>query len=268
MLGQAITYGFGIKALDFTLRAYGEIIDAGKTASYRMMGVGDWIDTPVADGAVIVLRHDVDRRPRHALAMAELEARRGVFSTYYFRRVGSAYDPSIIRAISAMGHEVGYHYEDFHLARYDPDQAFRLFERHLADLRAIAPIRTVAMHGSPFARFSNMELWKHHRFEPSGVKDCILSADWSAFVYFTDTGRSFDARRTNLRDEIQGRRAPGIATSAHVATYLSEERPARVQINVHPERWSDQLLPWFRQLGIDGAANLAKLALRAMRPKT
>jgi hypothetical protein len=255
----------GTTELDFTLKAYGAIIDAGKASGYEMRSVGDWIDAPRSDGKVIVLRHDVDRRPGHALAMARLEAGKGAFATYFFRRVGSAYAPSIVREIAAMGHEVGYHYEDFYLAKYQPDEAFRLFRQHLADFRAIAPIRTIAMHGSPFAKFGNMEIWKHHGFEASDVKDCILSADWSQFVYFTDTGRSFDARSTNLRDEIPGKKAPGVATSATVATYLVEQQPPRVQINVHPERWTDQPLLWVRQLGVDLAANSVKLGLRALR---
>lgn len=251
---------------DFTLRAYAGIVDAGQDAGYRLIGVADWMDRVSDEAPVIVLRHDVDRRPGHALAMAELEAAKGARATYYFRRVGSAFDPPTIRAVAALGHEVGYHYEDFHLARYDPEKGIRLFREHLAEMREIAPIGTIAMHGSPFARHNNMELWKHHSFDGSGVRDCILSADWSDFVYFTDTGRSFDARLTNLRDAIPGKQAPGVATSAQVAHHLRTERPRRVQINVHPERWSDQPWPWLRQLATDSAANAVKLGLRVVRP--
>jgi hypothetical protein len=230
--------------------------------------VSDWMSGDHADApAVVVLRHDVDRRPDHALAMAELEAERGAFATYYFRCVGSAFNPPIIRKIAAMGHEIGYHYEDFHIAKYDPAKAMALYDKNLASLRAIAPINTIVMHGSPLAKFNNMEIWKYHSFENSGVKDCIMSVDWSDFFFFTDTGRSFDARRTNLRDAIGGKRAPGVSTSVGVADYLQREKPSRVQINVHPERWSDQLWPWARQMATDKAANSAKLVLRMLPRK-
>lgn len=250
---------------DFTLKAYAGMIEAALEADYRPMRVSDWMRGGNDDfEAVVVLRHDVDRRPEHALAMAEEEASRGAYATYYFRCVGSAFNPPIIRRIAAMGHEIGYHYEDFHMGNYDPDRAYALYVKNLASLREIAPISTIAMHGSPVARFNNMELWKHRSFEESGVKDCILSVDWSNFVFFTDTGRSFDARLTNMRDTIGGKRAAGVRTSFDVADHLSRQKPPRVQINVHPERWSDGLWPWARQLATDTAANGAKLILRLL----
>jgi hypothetical protein len=253
-------------ARDFTLQAYAGIIDAAQSAGYRPMRVRDWMNEgETTTGPVVVLRHDVDRRPEHALAMAKLEAGKGAFATYYFRCVGSAFHPSIIREVAAMGHEVGYHYEDFHLAGYDPAKALALYRKHLASLRAIAPIETIAMHGSPLAKFNNMDIWKHHAFADSGVRDCILSVDWSDFVFFTDTGRRFDAGLTNLRDTIGGKRAAGVRTSAHVAQHLVTQSPRHVQINVHPERWSDALWPWTRQLATDSAINMLKLGLRAIR---
>ncbi|MGX1786698.1 hypothetical protein ACWIGM_08175 [Bosea sp. NPDC055332] len=252
-------------ARDFTLKAYVGIVDAALAAGYRPMRVGDWLDGARPGEPVIILRHDVDRRPENALAMAHEEAARGAPATYYFRTVGSAFNPAIIREIAAMGHEIGYHYEDFHVAKYDPDKAHALYLRNLAALREITPVRSIAMHGSPLAKHNNMELWKHRSFVESGVKDCILSADWSQFLFFTDTGRSFDARLTNLRDTIGGKRAPGVASSAAVGEHLQTHRPPFVQLSVHPERWSDKFWAWSRQLATDTAANGVKLGLRILR---
>jgi hypothetical protein len=252
-------------ARDFTLKAYAGIVDAALAAGYRTTLVRDWLDGVRPPPPVIVLRHDVDRRPENALAMARVEADRGAMATYYFRTVGSAFNPPIIREIAAMGHDIGYHYEDFHTASYDPDKAYALYLKNLASVRAIAPVRTIVMHGSPLAKFSNMDIWKYHSFAESGVKDCILSAHWSDFTFFTDTGRSFDARWTNLRDKIGGKRAARVSTSAGVAAYLTTQRPPLVQINIHPERWADGVWPWTRQLAVDTAANAVKLGLRVFR---
>ncbi|CAM5219705.1 Polysaccharide deacetylase OS=Bosea thiooxidans OX=53254 GN=SAMN05660750_02526 PE=4 SV=1 [Bosea thiooxidans] len=252
-------------ARDFTLKAYAGIVDAALAAGYHPVGVGDWLDGFRPCEPVIVLRHDVDRRPEHALAMAHLEASRGILATYYFRTVGSAFNPAIIREIATLGHEIGYHYEDFHLAKYDPAKAHALYLKNLGALREIAPIRSIAMHGSPLAKYSNMELWNHRSFSESGVKDCILSGDWSQFLFFTDTGRSFDARLTNLRDTIGGKRVPGVASSAAVGEHLQTYCPPLVQLSVHPERWSDRLWAWSRQLVVDTAANGVKVGLRILR---
>jgi hypothetical protein len=81
-------------------------------------------------------------------------------------------------------------------------------------------------------------------------------------VFLTDTGRSFDARLTNLRDAIGGQRADGVRTSADVARHLATKTPPLVQINVHPERWNDALAAWLRQFATDSALNGVKLGLR------
>ncbi|MBA7531110.1 hypothetical protein ES705_23321 [subsurface metagenome] len=36
--------------------------------------------------------------------------------TYYFRIVTQSFNPEIIEQIAELGHEIGYHYEDFVLA--------------------------------------------------------------------------------------------------------------------------------------------------------
>ena len=59
---------------------------------------------------MVVLRHDIDRKPMNALRMAELEYELGIQSTYYFR-FPCTFKPEIIRKIRDLGHEVGYHYE-------------------------------------------------------------------------------------------------------------------------------------------------------------
>jgi hypothetical protein len=253
---------------DFTVAAYLTILEAADKAGYRTFALADWLEAThpqaMAEPA-LVLRHDVDRRPANALAMAQAEAARGVRSTYYFRIVPAAFDRDIVRAIAGLGHEIGYHYEDFHLARYDAKKAIVLFAQHLAELRAIAPVSTIAMHGSPLARHNNMKLWETEQFEPYGVKDCILSNDWREFVFFTDTGRTFGQTTANLRDTIGGQSAPGVASSADVADYLTARRHRLVQLSTHPERWSDQKLDWIRQIVTDSAANVAKRLLVAVR---
>ena len=251
--------------MDFTLDSYFQIIDAGLNASYQPLAVVDLFKEPSRTDPHIVLRHDVDRHPENALAMAKGEARRGVRATYYFRTISKTLKPDIISAIADLGHEIGYHYEDFHAARYDSDKAWDQFCDNLERLRNIAPIETIAMHGSPLAKFNNMELWKYHAFAERDVQDCILSFDWGDYAFFTDTGRSFAAGRTNLRDKIGGKSHPDIATSPQLAAFLRDRVENKIQISTHPERWNTPGLSWVRQWGQDTAVNLIKLGLQAIR---
>ncbi len=251
---------------DFTLDAYASILRAGLDAGYEFYPVFDWYDLDAPKGAGIMLRHDVDRRPGNALKMARLERDLGVRSSYYFRSLPCSFVPDIIKQIRDLGHEIGYHYEDWHLARYDPRKALALFEDHLARLRTLAPVRSIAMHGSPLSRENNMAIWDHHTFTDFGVIDAILSFDYTGYVFFTDSGRTFAPSGANLRDYLgNAGTVAGVGSSNDLGAWLRQHPGVRVQINVHPERWNDPGAAWLRQWATDQAANTVKRGLRLVR---
>jgi hypothetical protein len=252
--------------LDFTLEKYESIARAALNAGYKILPVSDWADMPESQRLGIMMRHDVDRHPENALAMARLEHRLGVRSTYYFRILPCAFVPSIIKEIAGLGHEIGYHYEDWHLAKRDPAQAITLFKTHLARLRELAPVRSIAMHGSPLSRENNMNIWNHHSYADCGVNDAILSFDYSGYVFFTDSGRTFGPSSANLRDYLgDAQTVPDVSASDELAAWLSRRPAERVQINVHPERWNSPGPAWARQWAVDMAANAAKRGLKMLR---
>lgn len=249
--------------MDFTLEKYVSIIDASLEANLAIYPVIDWYHLSAVQRSGIMLRHDVDRRPENALAMAKLEAERGVRSTYYVRIVPQAFHRETIREIAALGHEIGYHYEDWYLAGGNPEKAKALFERHLAMVRDLAPVRSIAMHGSPLSRENNMSIWDHLDFSHYGVIDAILSFDYTGYLFFTDSGRTFGVTGSNLRDYLGNADThPAVKSSDDLCTYLRGGPLGPVQINIHPERWNRPGWPWFRQLAFDLAANSAKRGLR------
>lgn len=107
----------------------------------------------------LVLRHDVDTDPATARRMWEIEQKRGIASSYYFRL--STVDVKLMREIHAGGGEASYHYEEIAdaikargLARREDVvssmAAIRpLFRDNLSALRARTglPMRVVASHG-------------------------------------------------------------------------------------------------------------------------
>ena len=101
-----------------------------------------------------ILRHDVDYSPEAALRMAEQEAERGVFATY-FLLVGTRYynlaspeHAHVSRRLVELGHEVGLHYDvnSFRaLPRHEWSPLLEAQARLLGEL-AGAPVASVAMH--------------------------------------------------------------------------------------------------------------------------
>ena len=253
--------------MDFTLKTYARILRQARQSGYVILTFDEWFSGK-GDGAerLLLLRHDVDRRPQRALEMAQLEADMGVRASYYFRIVRGTFRPEIIRAIAELGHEIGYHYEDWFLAGYDRDKAIALYRRHLAQLRAIAPVTTIAMHGSPLAKESNLTIWEHYDLCAEGVKDVVRSADFSRFAFFTDTGRTFGESKANLRDFVGAQEVfPDIRSSDDLIAFLARAAHPRVYLSVHPERWTDHPVGWLEQLMRDKAINGVKLALRLLR---
>ncbi len=95
---------------DFTYRKYTELLDCLLYNGYLFQSFEEFINRPTEK--VVILRHDVDHFPLHSLVTAKLENNRRIKGTYYFRIVKQSFNPVIIKEISDLGHEVGYHYED------------------------------------------------------------------------------------------------------------------------------------------------------------
>jgi len=95
---------------DFTLDMYRVLIERLTGAGYSFQRLEDYVEEPME--RVVIIRHDVDRNPEKSLIMAQLEAKYGIESSYYFRSVSHSWNIDIVKKISDLGHEIGYHYEN------------------------------------------------------------------------------------------------------------------------------------------------------------
>jgi hypothetical protein len=109
---------------NFELAHYVEILDAAKAGGYRFTSFGE---SP--ERGDIFLRHDVDLSLEAAVTMAELEADRGVQTTYLlmtrsvFYNLASSEGTAAIARLRELGHAVGLHavHPDVDLdERFDP----------------------------------------------------------------------------------------------------------------------------------------------------
>ena len=108
---------------DFTLKIYRELLLLLSSLPCELF------DEFGGESDGLVLRNDVDKRPGHALLFAKLQQELGVRGIYYFRIVPASFHPRIIEQIAAMGHEIGYHYEDLTLAAREKGRAGRRLQR-------------------------------------------------------------------------------------------------------------------------------------------
>jgi hypothetical protein len=253
--------------MDFTLETYRNICITLTENYYTIVTVNDFLNQVAPRRMTAILRHDVDRRPSTALRMAHLEHQLGIKSTYYFRFCKGVFDPSIIKEIKAMGHEIGYHYETLSKCRGDMDKAISLFNEELEAFRQICPVHTASMHGRPLLPWDNRRIWQYvtpAQFNLSG--ECYLSIDYDSIQYFSDTGRTWHPGKYNIRDHVQNSRTPHLLTrSEELIRFLQTNVISNVCILTHPNRWSDGKIELIISAGTDFAINQIKKLLLLVR---
>lgn len=239
--------------MDFTLVKYRELLTT-------LQHYGD-----------VILRHDVDLKPQNSLATAKLENELGWKATYYFRAVPESWDEAIILEIAALGHEVGYHYESLTTCNGDIEAAYQDFCKNLERLRALVPVSSICMHGSPKSKWDSRDLWKHYDYHSLGLTfEPYFDTDFSKFFYLTDTGRCWDGFKVSVRDRIPQYQDEWIQrgwvyhTTDDIINAIKEGTlPKRLMITTHPQRWTDNGLAWGKELLAQNAKNIVKRILVA-----
>jgi len=219
-----------------------------------------------APAPCILLRHDVDRLPHRAIAMARLEREFGVGATYYFRCSEKGKFPEYaIREVSDLGHEVGYHYECLSNCAGDWEKALREFETNLEQFRKIAPCKTVSMHGKPLSQFNNLDLLKNvdlANYELVG--DAVLYFNQLDPVYITDTGGVWSSVH-NLRDRVGSFSGEKPELNSKLIANWLKDNPAVLYISAHPERWPKSRLGVIQSCLQDFILNLVKKFIQSVR---
>ncbi len=261
--------------MDFTLTTYRHLLHALQQQGFSFQPFGAFLEKPAP--RMVILRHDVDRKPGNALRTAQVEHEMSIAGSYYFRAVPQSFSEPVIRQIAALGHEIGYHYENLATCHGDFEQAITDFEKNLEHLRTIAPVTTICMHGSPLSKWDSRLLWEKYDYRDFGIiGEPYYDIDFSKVLYLTDTGRRWNGERVSVRDKV-GRRGEGVterpgdreikklndiykfhSTFDIIRAIESKELPDQIMITVHPQRWDGRPFPWIRELVWQNAKNVVK----------
>lgn len=251
---------------DFTYEMYEELLQAGVEADYEHITVREYLTSGRLPERFIIHRHDVDRKPGNSLDMARLEAEYDTSATYYFRTIDKTFQPEIIREIEALGHEIGYHYEDMDRADGDIDGAHESFSKHLDRLREFATIDTVCMHGNPLSAHDNRDMWNGFRgFETYELLgEAYLSMDFVDVTYFSDTGRTWEDEINNIKDHPVGESEKMLSAEStqDLIALVESERIKRGCLLSHPNRWADSVPEYIVERFKDTSINLGKRGIK------
>lgn len=248
---------------DFTIEMYSELLIRLKQKNYIFQRIEDFITQPLE--RVVMLRHDVDLRNYAALRLAKAEARLGIRSTYYIRIVKQSYNPSVIRQIVDMGHEIGYHYEDLAMHNGNYESAIKSFEKNLQMFRQYYPVKTVCMHGSSGSPYDNRDLWKRYKLLDFGlICEPYLSIDYDKVLYLSDTGRRWNGFKMSLRDNVKSAYEYNFLGTKDILMAI-DTLPNNILFTAHPEQWVDSLPEWLFVKTFSMAHTLYKVHYRNKR---
>ncbi|MFC7098958.1 hypothetical protein [Halobaculum marinum] len=256
----------------FTTESYVDLLDAAEEADYAFLTVAEYLSTDPDErpDRYLIVRHDVDRKVANARRMARIEADRGVSTTYYVRT--STFDPAFVASLESLGHEVGYHYEDFVRADGDVTEAHERFARNLGMFRRYCDVQTICMHGNPLSPHDNRDMWGGDDAVDFAEYDLLgeayLSMDFVDVTYFSDTGRTWRDGALKIKDYTVGDSEKTVSadTTAELAALLRAGAFDRGCLLVHPERWADSMPELLLERTKDHAINTVKRGLRLVRP--
>jgi hypothetical protein len=248
---------------DFTFAKYQELCEAIVESKYTVLTFTQYFSSENLPEKIILLRHDVDRKPETALKMAELENRFDISSTYYFRMNEDVFKPEIVKEIAGMGHEIGYHYEVLDKAKGDLEKAIGIFEAELNEFRKLCDIKTICMHGNPMSKWVNKELWKEYDYKDFGIiGEPYLSIDYAEVFYLTDTGRKWNSK-FSVKDIVGANRQRNekIKGTDGIIDMINDGNVEQMCVLVHPNRWSDGFGAWLKELVWQNMKNVGKAVL-------
>lgn len=244
--------------MDFTVKTYKLLLKSLVNENYTFQTYQEFILNPAEK--CIILRHDVDLLPQNSLVFAKIQSDLGIKGVYYFRAVPESWDEEIIKEISALGHEIGFHYESLTTCNGDIALAIQDFEKNLNELRNLAPVVTICMHGSPMSKFDSKDMWKNFSYTKFGViAEPYFDTDFSKVMYLTDTGRRWNGEKVSVRDKVSSNLKIDVRSTFELIFEIEKGKLSeQVMFTFHPQRWNDSWFLWTKEYVLQNIKNLIK----------
>jgi hypothetical protein len=234
--------------MDFTVTKYKQLLINLKKQEFDFQTFRDFIQLAIPKS--IILRHDVDLLPNNSLVFAKIQNQHNIKGVYYFRAVPESWDENVIKEISDLGHEIGYHYECLTTTNGNLEKGIKDFENNLNSLRKLAPVSTICMHGSPMSKYDSKDLWKKYNYKDFGIiGEPYFDIDFTKVLYLTDTGRKWDGNKVSVRDKVNSNfRVKFHSTDDIINAAKNKKLNNQIMFTFHPQRWNDNKYLWTKEL--------------------
>ena len=158
----------------------------------------------------IIIKHDVEDKPKKALKLAKIERNAGVLSTYYIHSFFLKDKSNYFKVIQELGHEIGYHYDVLDNNNGDFEKAQKEFEKSINEFKIKGfKIETVCPHGNPLKERvgyeSNQDFFRSieiaNMYKNIGDIYVQLPNMIKNYLYITDAGYGFKYKKAQDKEE-------------------------------------------------------------------
>lgn len=206
---------------DFTEQAYRALVREAKRR-YEFLT----FDRAAAAGAGVLWRHDIDMSVHRALALAAIERDEGVRATYFVylhSRFYNALEDTIVerlRAIVAMGHHLGVHFDPrFVTGGVSLEQAVAA-ERATIEQTCGAPARALSFHDPDVNAITDAD-------DIAGVVNAYGRTLRERFEYASDSNGYW---RFKPLSEVLASAGPRLQVLTHPEWWVPEPMPPRARV--------------------------------------
>lgn len=247
--------------MDFTQNLYRSLLKILQEQCFHFLTFEQYCKgKQLEENKWVILRHDIDKKAKNALQIAEIEHSLGIKATYYFRIFPNSNQPEIIKQIVALNHEIGYHYEDLNICKGNIEKAIEHFQTWLDYFRKFYPVKTICMHGSPRCKLDNKDLWVGYDYKNFNIiGEPYFDTDFNSVFYLTDTGRCWNGEKFSVRDKVKTPFTEKYHTTKEIISAIKSNKiPTKLLITTHPQRWTNNLIEWSIELCSQYLKNLIK----------
>jgi hypothetical protein len=135
-------------------------------------------------------------------------------------------------------------------------------------LHKIFPVTLICADGDPLSKYNNLWLWEKFDYKRFGIShEMYLDIDYNDYAYFTDTGRCWNGDKFNVWDHIKtNKKWPHYHSTSDIIHALENDTfPVKSAINIHPQRWNDNVFEWTKELVMQNVKNQVKRLLLVTR---
>ena len=122
------------------------------------------------------------------------------------------------------------------------------------------------IHGAPRSKYDSRDLWKSNKYQDFGIiGEPYFDVDFSKVFYLTDTGRRWDGFNVSVRDKVPVYQDEWIkqgwvyhTSDDLIEAFSNGSMPKHLMMTTHPQRWTDSIFGWTKELCCQSVKNVIK----------